>query len=113
VKPLPYICRNRITGQIAAGLMKNVYQFTYYGAWWWDNEKEAEAAMAEDLAQLGLEGAGEWELVEVSEQRLKIMNVKLNNDPRRTIRMDDSGAITAAVREGDSPRRPPAGGSGE
>jgi len=110
---LPYIRRNRTTGQIAAGFMKNVYQFTYYGARWWENEEEAEAAVATDLEELGLAGTGEWELIEVPEQRLKIMNVKLNNDPRRSIRMDDSGAVTIDVREEEPLRHEPTSGNGE
>lgn len=96
---MPYICRNRITGQIAAGFMKNVYQFTYYGIWWWDNEEEAEAAVEEDLAKLGLTGTGEWECVEIAEPRLKIMNVKLNNDPGRTLFMEGSGALRVVRQE--------------
>jgi hypothetical protein len=101
VTRLPIIGRNRITGEIAAGFMKNVYQFTYYGAWWWDNEEKAEAAFEKDLAELGIANPGEWEAVEISEERLKLLNVKLNNDPRRRLYVADDGSLTIGRAEHD------------
>ena len=91
---MPYIGRNRLTGEIAAGFMKNVYQFTYYGAWWWENEEKAENDFETDLAKLGIKDSGQWEAIEISEDRLKLLNVKLNNNPRRVLKIGDDGSLT-------------------
>lgn len=90
---MPVICRNRHSGEIAAGFMKNIYEFTYFGAWWWDSLQNAQSVHVADLHRLGVENSGDWDLIEIADDKLKLLNVKLNNDPRRKLIMDKDGTI--------------------
>ncbi|SDX78357.1 hypothetical protein [Paenibacillus sp. CF384] len=91
---MPIVLRHRITGEIACGMLRNVYDFAYYGALWWEDIDVAEqlaehALMERDFAQ----PYSEWELLEVKEERLKLFNVKLNNNPTRRIVLEQDGTI--------------------
>jgi hypothetical protein len=91
---MPVVLRHRITGEIASGVLRNIYDFEYYGAIWWENKEAAELASDEVLRENGYEDASSWEPIEIGEERLKLMNVKLNNDSRRRIMLEREGAIT-------------------
>ncbi|HZG87654.1 hypothetical protein [Paenibacillus sp.] len=81
---MPYVLKHRATGEISASELRNVYDLVYYGAEWWDTEEEAaEAASARP----------DWEPFSVTEQRLKVLNVKLNNDASRKLFIDDDGTL--------------------
>ncbi|XEC92537.1 hypothetical protein AB6A23_14110 [Paenibacillus tarimensis] len=90
---MPVVCRHRSSGVIAAASLRNQYDLMYYGAVWWENIEEAEAAAAERLKELGFRYPEDWDLIETTEQRLKIMNVKLNNDSKRMLVMENDGSI--------------------
>lgn len=89
---MPYVLRNRETGQIRTSMMINKYDLGYYGTNVWDTREEAEQEAGGMPA--------EWEVVEVSEDRLKLFNVKLRNNPRLLLYMDDNGQTD--VREADN-----------
>ncbi|QYR19040.1 hypothetical protein KZ483_13750 [Paenibacillus sp. sptzw28] len=91
---MPIVLRHRTTGEIACGLLQNVYNFAYYGALWWDDKETAEERSGQALTAAGFEQASDWELLEVKEERLKLFNVKLNNDPKRQLIMEGDGTIT-------------------
>ncbi|WP_199614344.1 hypothetical protein [Paenibacillus alkalitolerans] len=82
---MPYVLRHRTTGEISAATLRNVYDFDYWGAEWWAHQDEAERAAAE---------RPDWEPLQVPDSRLKLFNVKLNNDPNRRLFMDDQGSIS-------------------
>jgi hypothetical protein len=82
---MPYVLRHRSTGEIAAATLRNVYDLDYWGAEWF-----ADAGAAENAAA----GRPDWEPLHVTDSRLKILNVKLNNDPNRRLFMDDQGSIS-------------------
>lgn len=88
------VLRHRITGEIACGMLRNVYEFAYYGALWWEDMEKAETLFEEALASAGYAQDSAWELLEVKEERLKLFNVKLNNDPRRKLLLQNDGSIT-------------------
>jgi len=79
---MPYVLRHKDTGEIAAAVLRNVYDLDYYGAAWWATEEEAAAA-----APLG------WQPLEVKDAKLKVLNVKLNNDASRKLFLDDDGTL--------------------
>lgn len=81
---MPYYLRHRETGEIAAGTLRNVYDLDYYGAAWWDTEEEAARAAA---------SRPEWIPTQVTEAKLKVFNVKLNNDAGRKLFIDDNGTL--------------------
>jgi hypothetical protein len=81
---MPYVIRNKVTGEIAAAVLRNIYDLDYWGAQWWDNAEEAGQAAAE---------RADFEPLQVSDSRLKLLNVKLNNDPSRRLFLDDQGTI--------------------
>lgn len=81
---MPYVLRCRDTGEVAAAVLRNTYDLDYYGAEWWASEERAGAAAA---ARPG------WEPHLVSEQRLKVLNVKLNNDASRRLFLEDDGTL--------------------
>lgn len=89
---MPYVLRNRETGQIRTSLMINKYDLGYYGTNSWDTREEAEKEAGEMPAG--------WEVFEVSEERLKLFNVKLRNNPRLLLFVDEKGQTD--VREADS-----------
>jgi hypothetical protein len=90
---MPIVLRDRATGEIACGSLQNVYNFAYYGALWWDDMDTAEVQSVPALTAAGYEQASDWELLEVKEERLKLFNVKLNNDPKRQLVMEVDGTI--------------------
>jgi len=81
---MPYVLKCVGTGEIAAAVQRNVYDLDYYGAEWWADEDEAQRAAADRPG---------WIPVQVTEMKLKVLNVKLNNDAGRKLFMDDTGAL--------------------
>ncbi|CAH1203417.1 hypothetical protein PAECIP111893_01963 [Paenibacillus plantiphilus] len=90
---MPIVLRNRSTGEIACGRLRNVYDLMYYGAIGWEDKEAAERMMSEALASAGYDQESSWDLLEVKEERLKLFNVKLNNDPGRQLIMENDGGI--------------------
>jgi len=81
---MPYVLWNRETGEVAAAVLRNVYDLPYYGAEWWETEEEAAAAAASRPG---------WAPLEVDGARLKMFNVRLNNDSGRRLFLDGDGTI--------------------
>lgn len=81
---MPYVLKHHATGEIAAAILRNVYDLEYYGAEWWASEEEAVQAA---------ESRPEWSPVYVTESKLKLLNVKLNNDGSRKLFMDSNGTL--------------------
>ncbi|WP_274362364.1 hypothetical protein [Paenibacillus thermotolerans] len=81
---MPYVLRHKETGEIAAAVLRNIYDIDYWGARWWAAPDEAETAAA---------GNPDWAVLQVTDSRLKLMNVKLNNDPNRRLYLDEQGSI--------------------
>jgi hypothetical protein len=81
---MPYIVKHQETGEVAAALQRNKYDLDYYGALWWPQEEEAQQAA---------EAMPGWIPVQLAEAKLKVLNVKLNNDASRKLFMDDNGTL--------------------
>ncbi|MCI3922318.1 hypothetical protein MO973_18980 [Paenibacillus sp. TRM 82003] len=81
---MPYILKHRDTGEVAAAVQRNKYDLDYFGALWWPEEADALQAAA---------GRAEWIAAHVTESKLKVLNVKLNNDAGRTLFLADDGTL--------------------
>lgn len=92
---MPYVLKHRKTGEIAACMLKNVYDLDYFGVKWWDSQEAASAEAHRLLAELGRSDPAMWDVVEIGANDLRLGNVKLNNDPRRTLYMDENGRLRA------------------
>ncbi|WP_219837478.1 hypothetical protein [Paenibacillus sp. R14(2021)] len=90
---MPTVLRHRASGEIACGMLKNTYDFAYYGAIWWEDIETAERQFSEALALAGYADDSGWDLLEIKEERLKLFNVKLNNDRRRVLFLEMDGSL--------------------
>ncbi|MFC5648480.1 hypothetical protein ACFPYJ_04940 [Paenibacillus solisilvae] len=92
---VPTVLRNRKTGEIACGILRNAYDIEYYGAYWWEDNETAESRVSYLLNEVlrVYEEESDWELLEVRDERLKMFNVKLNNDTRRRLYLNADGTI--------------------
>jgi translation initiation factor 2 alpha subunit (eIF-2alpha) len=86
---MPFVLQHTGTSQIYTCRLINQYQLEYYGTKFWESEKEAQEYPA-FLAERGIEDAALWKLIEISEQQLKLCNVKLKNDPLNRLYWYDS-----------------------
>ncbi|MFC4597909.1 hypothetical protein [Cohnella hongkongensis] len=98
---MPYALRHSATGTLLARVQRNSYKLEYYGIVQWESAPAA-PAVAEALALAGVPPEHEagrldaWETILLSEREAKLANVKLRNDPRRTVHYRD-GVIGATA----------------
>ncbi|ALS28035.1 hypothetical protein IJ21_26390 [Paenibacillus sp. 32O-W] len=90
---MPFVCRHRESGVIVAAWQRNVYDLPYYGVLWWETGEDAERESEARLSECGYDDISSWETVEVTESRVKLMNVKLNNNDARTVVLERDGSI--------------------
>ncbi|CAG7621335.1 hypothetical protein PAESOLCIP111_02334 [Paenibacillus solanacearum] len=95
---MPYVLRHAQTGEIAACVQRNNYDLNYYGVKQWDQELAAEQEKPHFLEAIGHNDHGEWAPVHADENRVKLFNVKLKNDPSRKLLMDAEGNLTVQTR---------------
>lgn len=95
---MPIVLRHRDSGEIACGMLKNIYHFAYFGAIWWEDMDAAEREASDALVLAGYEDVVGWDALEVREERLKLFNVKLNNDGRRKLYLDPFGTLSVVKR---------------
>jgi hypothetical protein len=96
---MPFVLRHESTGEIAAAMLRNNYNFTYFGVKAWDSSEEAEVEREAFLAQWQYEEEPRWRVIEIDEGKLKTLNVKLKNNPAYMVTLDASGVVTAMLRE--------------
>lgn len=90
---MPYVLKHKEKSQILTAMLQNNYGFAYYGAVHWSDPNEAEEHYQGVLQQLQIaeEEWDQWSLFKVDENQLKLFNVKLSNNPRKKLYMDESG----------------------
>jgi hypothetical protein len=86
---MPYVLKNNQTSQVFTMLLTNHYQLSYYGTKYWETAEEGEAQLEEFLVQSGVSDTQDWSLIEVSENQMKMFNVRLKNDPRNLLYVED------------------------
>lgn len=95
---MPYVLRHQETMEVAASIQRNIYEFDFYGVRWWASHEEAAAEQDAFLRQQYGETEG-WEIVQVDEMKVKLLNVKLKNNPAYLVTLDENERVEAAVRE--------------
>jgi len=94
-----YALRDNLTGELLACSQVNGYRLPYYGILQWEQPPdEAEMDNALKRANRAAESPANWQPVELSEHQAKMANVKLRNDARRQVWLQD-GAILGHRKE--------------
>lgn len=103
---MPYVLKHKATGRIFTRMLVNNYQLAYYGTQYWDEPEDAEREYVSLLSSQGIEEPSDWGLMELSENQLKLCNVKLKNDPRLSLRWyDDKQTALAEPAANNFPSR--------
>jgi hypothetical protein len=87
---LPYVMKQAVTSQLYTCILVNGYRLPYYGTKYWDEEEAAQTGFKDFLTLQGVPELDSWELFEISENQLKMCNVKLKNDSRLIIHWDEA-----------------------
>jgi len=96
---MPYVLRHEITGEIAAAMLRNSYDFTYFGVKWWTSSEDAEQEQVDFLTEWQYADLTNWRVIEVDDNKLKTLNVKLKNNPAYMVCLDAAGAAEARLRK--------------
>ncbi|GIQ67714.1 hypothetical protein DUZ99_11620 [Xylanibacillus composti] len=84
---MPYVLHNQSSGELHACMQVNHYDLGYYGVKAWETKEQAEAECADLLREGHL--TGDWQVLQVEEQTLKLSNVKLKNNPAYVVFWSD------------------------
>lgn len=91
---MPFILRHKPSSEIFTCHLINNYNIPFFGTKFWDYPFEAEKEYIPFLETHQVGQTEEWELVEVEEHQLKLFNVKLNNNPAKSLFLDVNGKST-------------------
>ncbi|WP_165971962.1 hypothetical protein [Paenibacillus piri] len=86
---MPYVLKHNLTSQIYTCTLINGYRLPYYGTKYWDDEDTAAAEALPFLLAQSVDNGEAWEPLELTENQLKMCNVKLKNDPQLSLYWDD------------------------
>jgi hypothetical protein len=89
-----WVIRHKDSGQVFSCKLINGYDMEYYGVKNWNDRDTAEAEMAAFLQLRGENRPEEWALYEIDEMPLKMLNVKLNNNPAKRVYIDGQGQLS-------------------
>lgn len=92
---MPYVLKQRETGQIYTCMLVNHYQLEYYGVKFWGEEKAAREEAAAFLNGQRVSDPSAWDVVLLDESAMKLGNVKLKNDPSYALYLDESSRPVA------------------
>lgn len=84
---MAYILRHKESLEIYATTFKNNYDLPFYGVLFWEDKE-----LADNEAAVFIKDG--WELISVPEAKHKVINVKLNNDPRNRVKLDHDGRVS-------------------
>lgn len=88
---MPYVLKHKQTSEIFTCTLINVYDFPYHGTKFWEDDELAKAEFIPFLSSLHINELASWEVIEVEESQLKMFNVKLNNNPKRKLFLNEQG----------------------
>jgi hypothetical protein len=94
---MPFVLKHNSTNEIYSCELINIYDIAYHGTKGWDDLDEAEEQYEQFLTARN-ESPADWSLYEVEESQLKMFNVKLNNNSKRSIYLDEDGRPVARTR---------------
>jgi hypothetical protein len=92
---MPYVLKHKETGQIFSCVLKNIYDFSYHGVKAWEDSASASAELGALTAEYGYDQPWVWEVTPMEESKLKLCNVKLNNNPSRKVYLLSDGRLEA------------------
>jgi hypothetical protein len=95
-KALPFVLKNLATSQLYTCTLINGYRLAYYGTKYWDDESSALSSYKPFLASQEVSDIESWGLLELTENQLKMCNVKVKNDPRYLLYWDEAKQASAA-----------------
>ncbi|MCD1257726.1 hypothetical protein B5M42_002585 [Paenibacillus athensensis] len=78
---MPFVLHHAGSGQIYTCMLVNNYRLPYYGVKFWESEAEATEQASGFLTAQGIDDPAPWLVLELTEQQMKIGNVRLKNDP--------------------------------
>lgn len=92
---MPFVLKHKETGEVFSCTLINIYDFPYHGVKSWDSAEAAAAERGSLTAQHGFDQPWLWEVTPMEESKLKLGNVKLNNNPARRIYWLPDGRLEA------------------
>ena len=81
---------HKLTSEVYACTLINVYDLPYYGAKFWNSADDAAEGLAAFFKEHCL-NAEEWLLKDIEESELKLFNVKLKNNPNNRLFLNQEG----------------------
>lgn len=96
---MPFILKNKETLEIFTCHLINNYQIPFFGTKFWDYPHEAQQEYVTFLETHQVVNTEQWALIEVEEHLLKLFNVKLNNNPAKSLFLDENGKSTIKAAE--------------
>ncbi|MCR8631737.1 hypothetical protein [Paenibacillus radicis (ex Xue et al. 2023)] len=87
---MPFVLKHKESNQLFTCTLVNGYKLAYYGTKYWDYEDDAAEGQQPFLESQSIEDSKLWELLELTENQLKMCNVKLKNDPRLSLYWDEA-----------------------
>ncbi|SFL81307.1 hypothetical protein SAMN03159341_11068 [Paenibacillus sp. 1_12] len=93
---MPYVIKHAITSKLYTCMLVNGYRLPYYGTKFWDDEEAALHEYQDFLDKQNITEPSSWELLELTENQLKMCNVKLKNDSRVILHWDEVKQAAAA-----------------
>lgn len=94
---MPFILKLKPTSEIFTCHLINNYNISFFGTKFWDNPYEAQKEYITFLETHQVVQTEDWELIEVDEHQLKLFNVKLGNNPAKSLFLGEDGKSTIKV----------------
>jgi hypothetical protein len=94
LRAMYWVIRHKVSGRIFSCKLINGYDMEYYGVKNWDDHDTALAEMPAFLKLYEKSELDEWAICEIEEMPLKMLNVKLNNNPAKRVFMDSEGKLS-------------------
>lgn len=92
---MAYVLKHKETSEIFSCTLINVYDLPYHGVKTWEDSAAAASELGQITAAAGHDQPSLWEVMQLEENRLKLCNVKLNNDANRRVFLLSDGRLEA------------------
>lgn len=96
---MPYVLFRNENAEIFACMQTNKYDLPYYGVLHRDLIEELEVAIDAVQTAHQSDWRNDWIIREADEAQVKIWNVKLRNDPKLCLFLDEDGHAVAVRRQ--------------
>lgn len=90
---MAWVLQNKETQEVWTGSIENNYGLLFHGVKFWDEQDVAAEQAHVFLEQQGIVDTESWQLQEVEEDRLKLFNVRLNNNPSKKLYLRNGGTF--------------------